>query len=57
MDNLEKLKAIEYALYKICVALVSIADHECCDYGFTDEVDTAEDYIRQYEKEHAEDEA
>lgn len=57
MDNLEKLKTIEYALYKICVALVSIADHECCDYGFTDEVDTAEEYIRKYEKEHAEDEA
>lgn len=57
MDNLEKLKAIEYAIYKISLALVAIANIECCDYGFTDEVDTAEDYIRQYEKEHAEDEA
>lgn len=52
MDNLEKLKAIEYAIYKISLALVAIANIECCDYGFTDEVDTAEEYIREYEKEH-----
>lgn len=52
MDNLEKLKAIEYAIYKISLALVAIVDIECCDYGFTDEVDTAEEYIREYEKEH-----
>ena len=57
MDNLEKLKAIEYAIYKISLALVAIVNIECCDYGFTDEVDTAGDFIRQYEKEHAEDEA
>lgn len=52
MDTLEKLKMIEYGVYKICLALVAIADIECCDYGFADEVDTAEEYIREYEKEH-----
>lgn len=52
MDNLEKLKMIEYGFYKICLALIAIVDIENCTYGFTDEVDTAEEYIREYEKEH-----
>ncbi len=55
MDTLEKIKTIEYGVYKICLALVAIANIECCDYGFTDEVDTAEEYIREYEKEHGDD--
>ena len=57
MDSLEKLKTIEYAIYKLSLALVAITDIECCDYGFSDEVDTAYDYIREYEKEHGNGEA
>ena len=48
----EKLKLIEDNVYKICIALVSITEHECCDYGFHEAVDMAEEYVVRYEKDH-----
>lgn len=52
MNTIEALELIEKGVYKISLALVSICEHECCDYGFTDEVDMAEQYIKEYEEEH-----
>lgn len=34
-------------LLGICSALVSIAERECCDYGFTEDIDRAEEYINE----------
>ena len=31
----------------ICLALISIVEHECCDYGFTDQIEVAEIYLRE----------
>lgn len=58
--NDEKLKALidgKYAglmdgIYAICNALVVIVDQECCTYGFDEEVDMAELYIKRYEENH-----
>lgn len=36
-------------LIGICNALVSIAEHECCDYGFTKYIDRAEKYLNESE--------
>lgn len=36
-------------LIGICSALVSIAEHECCDYGFTEDIDRAEEYLDRSE--------
>ena len=55
MENLERLHLLEEALYKLCSALVSICDRECCNYGFDDEVEMAEEYIKGYEKDHPND--
>lgn len=57
MNNLEKLLLIEEGVYKICLALVSICDRECCTYSFDEEVETAEEYIKAYEKEHQDEKA
>lgn len=40
----------ENEMYRICVALVKIAEEECCDYGFTEECDIAEAYMQEYKK-------
>ena len=37
----EKLEKIMESVYKICLALVSITEHECSDYGFEEEVKSA----------------
>ena len=39
MDSIEKLEKIKLGVYRICSALVSITEHECCCYGFSEEVD------------------
>ncbi len=36
-------------LIGICNALVSIAERECCDYGFTEQIDRAEEYLNESE--------
>ena len=36
-------------LIGICNALVSIAEDECCDYGFTEDIDRAEEYLNENE--------
>ena len=36
-------------LIGICNALVSIAERECCDYGFTEDIDRAEEYLNESE--------
>lgn len=36
-------------LIGICGALVSIAERECCDYGFTEDIDRAEEYLNENE--------
>lgn len=51
MDTIEKLVELEKQIYRICNALVSIVDIECCDYGFSEEVDMAEDFVKKYDKE------
>ena len=48
----EKLEKIMESVYKICLALVSITEHECCDYGFEEEVKSTENYVEQYEQDH-----
>lgn len=50
MDKYENLLE---GVYRICIALVSIIDHECCAYGFKDEIEMAEEYIQSYEAEHS----
>ena len=53
MDDIElKLTKIMDSVYVICVALVSITEHECCYYGFEDAVKMAEHYCAQYEADH-----
>lgn len=39
-------------IYDICVALISITEHECCSYGFDKECDSAEKFIERYEEDH-----
>lgn len=39
----------EKDIYNICKALVSICERECCDYGFTEYVDKAEEFINTTE--------
>lgn len=39
----------EKDIYKICLALVSICDRECCAYGFYEELDKAEEFINTTE--------
>lgn len=46
MDKYENLLE---SVYRICVALVSIVDDEGSTYGFKDEIEMAEEYIRSYE--------
>lgn len=36
-------------LIGICSALVGIAERECCDYGFTEDIDRAEEYLNESE--------
>ena len=55
--NIESLQLLEKGIYKISLALVSICEHECCDYGFEDEVNMAEEYVKAYEKEHQDEKA
>lgn len=37
-------------LIGICNALVSITDQECCSYGFNKDIDRAEEYLNESEK-------
>lgn len=48
----EKFNKIMDGIYKIAVALVSISDFECCEYGFEEEIKSARDYIQKYEEDH-----
>lgn len=48
----EKFNKIIDSVYKLSVALVSIADFECCEYGFEEEIEVARDYIQKYEEDH-----
>ena len=48
----EKFNKIIDSVYKLSVALVSIADFECCEYGFEEEIKVARDYIQKYEEDH-----
>lgn len=48
-DNYERLMKL---ILRICEALVSITEFECCTYGFNAEVKMAKDYIRDYKEEH-----
>lgn len=43
----------EYTMYLICMALISITDHECCSYGFDTECDLADEFIAKYEAENS----
>ena len=36
-------------LLGICSALVSITESECCSYGFTEDIDRAEEYLNESE--------
>ena len=57
MDYIEltkKLALIEMGVYQICKSLIYIVDTECCTYGQDASVEMAEDYIRDYEKDHPE---
>ena len=47
---MDKYESLLEGVYRICIALVSIVDHECCAYGFKDEIEMAESYIRSYEE-------
>ena len=51
-DTNERLEKAMLYIYRICNALIAIVDHECCDYGFKEEVDMAEEYVKDYEKDH-----
>ncbi|MBO5981477.1 MAG: hypothetical protein J6Q24_03410 [Clostridia bacterium] len=48
----EKFNKIMDGVYKLSVALVSIADFECCEYGFEEEIKAAREYIQKYEEDH-----
>lgn len=48
----EKFNKIMDGVYRLSVALVSIADFECCEYGFEEEIKAARDYIQKYEEDH-----
>ena len=49
-----QFEVILYGVYRICLALTSITEMECCCYSFEDEVATAENFIKQYERDHPE---
>ena len=51
MDKYENLLE---GVYRICIALVSIVDDEGSTYGFKDEIEMAEEYIRSYEEDRKE---
>lgn len=44
------LQALEDGIYKIALALVTICDTECSDYGYTEAYEIAEEYIKNYEE-------
>lgn len=48
----EKFNKIMDGIYKLSVALVSISDFECCEYGFEEEIKAARKYIQKYEEDH-----
>lgn len=48
----EKYEAILKGVYDICVALVSITEFECSQYGFENEIASARKFIENYEAEH-----
>ena len=48
------LEVILYGMYKICLALTSITEMECCCYSFEEEVETAEKFVEGYERDHPE---
>lgn len=48
----EKFNKIMDGVYKLSIALVSIADFECCEYGFEEEIKAARKYIEKYEEDH-----
>ena len=56
MDTIEKLKYLDEMVYKLCDALVSICDMECCRYGFDEAYAIASRYLieadRYKEEEH-----
>lgn len=52
MNTEETINELMDVVYKICKALITIVDDECCDYGFHDECDIAESYIKHYEADH-----
>lgn len=51
---MDKYDNLLEGVYRICIALVSIVDQECCAYGFKDEIEMAEEYIRSYEEDRKE---
>lgn len=44
------LEFMSKEVYEVCNALVGICDTEGCDYGFGEECDWAEAYIKAYEE-------
>lgn len=50
--NTEKINCLMDGIYMICKALIAITDWECCDYGYHEECDMAETYIKHYEADH-----
>lgn len=54
IEIVKKLSLIELGVYQICKSLIYIVDTECCTYGQDASVEMAEDYIRDYEKDHPE---
>lgn len=54
VEIMKRLALIEMGVYQICKSLIYIVDTECCTYGQDASVEMAEDYIRNYEKDHPE---
>ena len=52
MNTEEKLNGLMDGVYMICKALVTITENECCAYGFEEECDMAETYVKHYEADH-----
>ena len=50
--NAEEINCLMDGIYMVCKALVSIVDYECCFYGYREEYDMAETYIKHYEADH-----
>ncbi len=48
----EKFNKIIDSVYRLSVALVSISDFKCCEYGFEEEIQAAREYIQKYEEDH-----